>query len=216
MSEVRVWFYGDYGCPFSYLADRRLDLLRRERPIEVRWRPLSLYPEAVRRHAAGAGAAGGEEGAGEEGGTGALEGELARAAAELGLPLALPEPTDTREALQAAEFARDVGDAVFARLHAALFRAHQGEGRDIGSRAVLLELAEGAGVDREALDRALDDGRYRGEMVRAREEAERYGIEATPGLLFGRFLVVGAAPLSELRRAAERAETEPETPVREC
>lgn len=218
MSGVRVWFYGDYGCPFSYLADRRLELVGRERPLEIRWRPLSLYPEAVRRRGAGAGSAAeadplepADRGEGE-----ALERELTRAAAELGLPLALPAPTDTREALQAAEFARDVGDAAFARLHGTLFRAHQGEGRDLGSRPVLLELAEAAGLDREALERALEDGRYRGELERAREEADRYGIEATPGLLFGRFLVVGAAPLSELRRAADRAETALETPGREC
>lgn len=210
MVGVRVWFYGDYGCPFSYLVDRRLELLGRERPLEVAWRPLALYPDAVRRRGAGVGARDGHAAGSEPvaGGEGGLRRDLARAAAELGLPLCLPGPADTREALQAAEFARDLGPAAFGRLHRALFRAHLGEGRDIGARAVLLELAEEAGVDREGLERALEDGRYESELERAREEAERYGIEATPGLLFGRFLLVGAAPLAELRRAAERAERE--------
>lgn len=210
VAGVPVWFYGDYGCPFSYLVDRRLELLARERPIEVGWRPLALPPGAEARRADGVGAEPAEvraPGAGDE--DEALREELRRAAREIDLPLRLPAPAaDTREALQAAEFARDLGRERFGRLHRALFRARFAEGRDIGSRHVLLELAEGAGVDGEALENALDDRRYEAELRAAREEAARYGITGTPGLLFGRFLLIGAAPLPELRRAADRAERE--------
>jgi predicted DsbA family dithiol-disulfide isomerase len=73
---------------------------------------------------------------------------------------------------------------------------------------VLLEVAASAGVDPGALERALDDGRYESELEAASAEAERYGITGTPGLLFGRFLLIGAAPMDELRRAADRAERE--------
>lgn len=225
MPDVPVWFYGDYGCPFSYLVDRRLELLARERSIRVRWRPLALYPEVRHERAGGVGASRdpGRARGSEESAEAALESggetlesvdeglrvELRRAAAELGLPLQVPAPeVDTRGALQAAEFARDLGPARFRRLHRALFRALLAEGRDLGARGVLLEVAEEAGVDREALERALEDRRYEPALEEAREEAESYGIQGTPALLFGRFLILGAAPMAELERAAERAERE--------
>lgn len=211
MADVPVWFYGDYGCPFSYLVDRRLELLARERPIRIRWRPLALYPAARHERAAGVGVARdpARDRRSGESGEDTLRVELRLAAAELGLPLRLPAPdVDTREALQAAEFARDLGVAPFRRLHRALFRALLAEGRDLGARGGLLEVAEEAGVDREALERALEDRRYEPALEEAREEAERYGIQGTPAILFGRFLVLGAAPMAELERAAERAERE--------
>lgn len=214
-SPVRVWLYGDYGCPFTYLADRRLQLLARERPLRVIWRPLALYPEAVLRRAAGVGHGASWDvpaGQGEAGEDEALLGELRRAAGDLGLSLHLPAPrVETALALQAAEFARDLGYGAFQRFHRTLFEAYFGRGRDIGARAVLLELSEQAGIDREALERALEDGRYETELDAAREEATRYGITGTPGLLFGRFLLLGAAPLEELRCAADRAEREGES-----
>lgn len=209
---VTVWFYGDYGCPFSYLADRRLELLARERPVAVRWRPLAVYPGARPRRGAGVSEPGAADETRGEAGAGAQEAlrdELREAARALGLPFrATAAPADTREALQAAEFARDLGRAHFARLHRGLFRARFAEGRDIGSRRILLEVAREAGVDEEGLESALEDGRYEAELQSARQEAERYGITGTPGLLFGRFLLIGAAPLPELRRAADRAERE--------
>lgn len=153
---VEVFFYGDYGCPFTYLADRRLERLGAERKLAVHWRPLAVHPE-------------------------------------------------TREALQAAEFARDLGGDAFRRLHAALFAAAFLRGADLGDREVLLDVAEETGLDRTALENALADGRYEAELEMAAAEADRYGITGTPAFLFGRFKVVGAAPIPELRRAADRA-----------
>lgn len=206
---VVVFLYGDYGCPFTYLTDRRLELLGRERPLEVRWRPLYLGPGARPVRGAGVGTRAGRREASEEAAGGLWEDvrrELEEAAAELDLPLRFPAaPVDSRESLQAAEFARDVGEACFRRLHRALFRAVFAEGLDLGDRPTLLSVAEGAGLDGAALEGALQDARYEGELVAAREEAERYRITGTPGLLVGRFLLIGAAPLEELRRTAERA-----------
>ncbi len=187
-----VFVYADYACPWSYIVVERLERLVAELRLALHWRPLPPDPPP----AVGPGRA-----------LDAREREtLGREAAAEGLPLALPEaPTDTRPAHQAAELARDLGPAPFRRLRRTLFRACLAEGRDLGERTVLLELAEEAGVDGEALTAALDDGRYQEELDRAREEATRYGISATPTLLFGRFKLVGAAPVETMREAARRA-----------
>ena len=197
---VDVFLYGDYVCPFSYVVDARVRRLGVELDLRVHWRPLSIYaavpadglplegtdrpPEAWAR----------------------VEGEVSDMAREEGLDFSLPDfVANSHEALQAGEFARDLGPGTFRRAHRALFRAYFVEGRNLGRREVLLEVAEEAGLDREALEGALEDRRYAEELERASREASRYDIEGTPTILFGRHKVVGAAPEDVMREAAERA-----------
>lgn len=197
----RVFLYGHYACPHTFVAQGRLDVLASETPVAVGWRPLAPArgDAAVDwRWIAGAG----------EDLVDVLP-ALRRDAAALGLTLSLPaSPPDPRRALQAAEFARDCGADVFARLHRRLFRAVFEEGRDIADVDVLLDLAVDAEVDREGLSAALDDGRYETALREAEEEAERYAIDATPTLLVGRYKLVGAAPLDVLRATLGRVVSE--------
>lgn len=199
-SPVAVFLYGEYGCPFTYVADARLRSLAGPLGLRVRWRPLSArrtlpadgLPVEESGHAPGEWDAAGRE--------------LAAEAAELGLPFEMPGfLVNTHEALQAAEFARDLGGGAFGRLHRALFGAYFAEGRNLGRREVLLEVATEVGLDSGALRDALEDGRYEEELRLASEEAERYGIESTPTMLFGRHEVVGCAPARVMREAARRA-----------
>ena len=197
---VSAFLYGHYGCPHTYIAQGRLDLLASEAPVTVTWRPL---PPAE----AAAGVDVGWQVATEPGVPLAetLQG-LRRDAAALGLTLSLPAtPPDPRTALQAAEFARDCGPAEFARLHRALFRAVFVDGRDIERREVIVDLAVGVGLDAEGLSAALDDGRYEQTLRDVEAEAARYQIDATPTILLGRFKLVGAAPLDVLGSTLERA-----------
>lgn len=197
---VDAFFYGDYVCPFSYLLDARLRRLDDELGLRVHWRPLAVHG-AVPSDGLPAEQLGREP---EE--QARMEAEVSRQARELGIEMEMPDfVANSHEALQAAEFARDVGEGSFRRAHRAFFRAYFVEGRNLGRREILLEVAEGVGLDREGLEHTLEDERYRSELERASEEAERYGIEGTPTLLVGRHKVVGAAPAEVLREAAERA-----------
>lgn len=182
------------------MADARLRRLAAAERLRVCWRPLS-----VRRSLPADGLRVRESGQ-PPGEWAAAERELAPAARELGLPLDLPDfLVNSHEALQAAEFARDVGDEAFLRLHRALFRAYLAEGRNLGRREQLLDVAREVEMDTEALNEALEDGRYEEELRRAEGEAESYGIEGTPTMLFERYKVVGCAPEAVMREAARRA-----------
>lgn len=192
-----IFLYGHYACPHTFIAQGRLDVLASEAPVVTGWRPLA--PSGRSAAADWSGIAGADEGVAD------VLPALRRDAATLGLTISLPPtPPDPRLALQAAEFARDCGAEVFARLHRRLFRAVFEEGRDIGDTEVLLDLAEAAGVDREGLGSALEDGRYEAALGEVEEEARRYDIDATPTLLVGRYKLVGAAPLDVLRSTLER------------
>ena len=195
---ITIFLYGHYACPHTFIAQGRLDVLASEAPVTTGWRPLA--PPARDFPADWTGITGPDEGIAD------VLPALRRDAATLGLTITLPPvPPDPRLPLQAAEFARDCGAEVFARFHRRLFRAVFEDARDVADAGVLLELAEEAGVDREGLGAALEDGRYEAALREAEEEAERYAIDATPTLLIGRYKLVGAAPLDVLRSTLERA-----------
>lgn len=203
---VDVFLYGDYVCPFSYVVDARLRRLRDDLDLRVHWRPLSIHP-AVPTDGLSIDQTGRppDEWA-------RVESSVSDMAREEELAFELPDfVANSHEALQVGEFARDVGTEAFRRAHRALFEAYFVDGRNLGRREVLLDVAEAAGLDREGLEGALEDGRYEEELERASREAERYDIEGTPTLLFGRHKVVGAAPEDVLREAADRAREDLET-----
>lgn len=180
---MQVFLYGDYGCPFTYLENARLDVLASEGVITVTWRPLA-----------------------SPGGEPQADPSLIHEAAKLGLALSIPAVRpDTRAASQAAEFAHDCGEASFRRLHAALFRAVFVEGADVADENELVRIAEGVGIDREGLAAALSDARYEEVLGEIEAEAARYGIESTPTMLIGRYKLVGAAPSELLRSTVARA-----------
>jgi predicted DsbA family dithiol-disulfide isomerase len=113
----------------------------------------------------------------------------------LGLPFEGPSADfDSRDALQALEFARDLGQKVLDQTLDGLFNANFTHLANLGEREELLDVCRELGLDREALELALEDGRYEAELDLAEAEAERYGIEQIPTILVGRSKIVGAAP----------------------
>lgn len=112
--------------------------------------------------------------------------------------------SNSRQALEAGEFAKDQGLAE--EMHEAIFAAHFSRSLDIGRRELLLEIAENVGLDPEALDRALDRGTYRPRLEETTRRAHEKGIRAAPTFeIEGGQRVVGAVPLETLRTAIQEA-----------
>lgn len=199
--RVQVYFYGDYVCPFSYVEDARVrEVVRGEEGVDLHWRPLPIHP-AVPSDGLPADELGYAPDEWSR-----IRREVREQAEAAGVPLEMPDfVANSRGALQAAEFAKDVAPDAFRRVHRALFQAFFVDGRNLGETAVLLDVCEEAGLDRRALETALEDDRYAEELAIAEREASRYGIEGTPTVLFGRHKVVGAAPSDVLRDALDRA-----------
>jgi predicted DsbA family dithiol-disulfide isomerase len=106
-------------------------------------------------------------------------------------------------ALKAGEFAADAGagEAYQERI----FRAYFAEGRNIGERDVLFQLAAEAGVDSAALSEALDSDDY---AIRIRNHtlaANRLGVGGVPTFFIGDWPLVGAQSEDVMRRVLERA-----------
>jgi predicted DsbA family dithiol-disulfide isomerase len=183
--SARLWLYGDVGCPWSYLALARIRQLAVASPVVVGWRPLAKVArtegmnDPVAPSPAGA----------------ASPSPQAAEFESLGLPFEGPSADfDSRDALQALEFARDLGQKVLDQTLDGLFNANFTHLANLGEREELLDVCRELGLDREALELALEDGRYEAELDLAEAEAERYGIEQIPTILVGRSKIVGAAP----------------------
>ena len=107
--------------------------------------------------------------------------------------------SNSRQALQAAEFARDQGK--FLELHASLFTAYFSFGLDIGNIDILAELARDAGLDSEAMKKAVRDGTYLPRLEEAKREAALRNVTSVPMFFLGdKKTIVGAQPLDVFRK----------------
>jgi predicted DsbA family dithiol-disulfide isomerase len=121
-------------------------------------------------------------------------------AAGVGLHLALHERLiNSRPALQAAEFARELGR--FEPMHHELLKAYWDEGRDVSDIAVLREVAARAGVDVAGMEAAIAADRFGDYLDARRAEAEELGINGIPAhVIADRYLVMGAQPYDVFER----------------
>lgn len=86
-----------------------------------------------------------------------------------------------------------VGPETQTRLKLALFAAHFQQRRPMADRAVLLDVAESVGLDRQAARAALDDPALAAAVRVEERQAWELNIGGVPAMVFdGRFLVPGA------------------------
>jgi predicted DsbA family dithiol-disulfide isomerase len=192
---MRIDIISDVICPWCFIGKRRLEkalALRPEMIAEVTWRPFQLNPDMP--------ASGMERQAylTMKFGSAAQADRLYRNVAAAGATVDIPfdfgrirRTPNTRKAhaLIRQALTAGVGDAAVERL----FRAYFLEGRDIGGRATLLDLADDAGLERSATERALDDPAIEERVVAEDRNARRLGINAVPCFIFdGQYAVSGA------------------------
>ncbi len=132
-------------------------------------------------------------------------GNLNRAGQPYGVKFS-PNPmlSNSRLALAAAEFARDNGR--YNEFHHLVYQAYFTDALDIGRKEVILDLADGLGLDTSELSLKLDQGAYDERLQKAAAEAVALGVKAIPAFFFGdgREKIVGAQPLSVFQETLRR------------
>jgi predicted DsbA family dithiol-disulfide isomerase len=167
--RLQVEVFSDYTCPWCYIGHARLERLRRQErgvmELDVTWRPFEIHPEVP------------EDGmpveelhySREQWKT--MMGRLREQAEDEGLEIGdRPFVSNTHEALMAGTRVQAERPDRFPTFHEGLFRAYFSEGRDLGDRSVILDVARQSGLDPDELDAALDrgDGEDALEAVRRR------------------------------------------------
>lgn len=140
---------------------------------------------------------------------GRLAPTFARVAAEceaVGLPWQAPtRMPNTRRALATAEWVRMHQPHAFESVHEGLFHAHFAAGLELDDPEVLDAIVDRAGVDRDRLHAALDDGTAEAAVDASMAEARAAGVSGTPTwVLDGGLAVPGALDRATLERWATK------------
>jgi predicted DsbA family dithiol-disulfide isomerase len=113
-----------------------------------------------------------------------------------------PQPlmSNSRQAMEGGEFAREHDR--YDLYHEAVFRAFFTDCRDIGDRAVILDVARAVGLDAGELNTALESGVYLPRLEETTREAKKNGISAAPTFVIdGYGTITGAQPIDTFRTA---------------
>lgn len=186
----------DVVCPWCFIGKRRMEravgLLGPGVALQATWKPYRLNPsmprEGMERRAYRIAKFGTPEYAQ------LLDARVTAAAAAEGLAFVLDKITRTPNTLDAHRLiglalAHGVQDAVVE----SLFNAYFVEGRDIGDRTVLAELAAAAGIPRNIAEAFVSGSDGKAEVIAEDEQARRLGISGVPTFLAcGRVLFSGA------------------------
>ncbi len=220
--QLTIDIYSDVMCPWCLIGygqlTKALKELEGEIAAEIRWRPFELNPqmpvegEEQEAHLQRKYGRPAEEGA-------RIRGQMKAIADGAGVSLSWEGEGEappammwnTRDCHKLLTFALiEAGPQVQTALKLALFRAHFNERRNLGDRAVLLEIAASVGLHREAARAALDDPDLEARVLAEEAQAWDMNISGVPAMIVeNKFLIPGAqAPevyVNALRRVAEKA-----------
>ena len=90
-------------------------------------------------------------------------------------------------------------------IHDALFRAYFVDARDISRPAVLLEIAESAGLSAAGAREVLEQRTFKDAVDADWALSRQYGITGVPTFVAGRYGVVGAQPYEALEELVRKA-----------
>ncbi len=197
---VKLDILSDPICPWCYIGKTYLDRAleaRPDHPFAIEWHPFQLNPdmpaEGMDRRAYLEAKFGGPEGAVE------VYGRIENTAKAAGLAIdfdAIRRTPNTIDAHRLIHWSGLEGrqTATVTRL----FKAYFENGQDIGDRAVLLDIAEGVGLDRAMIERLLDSDADL-EDIRARDaHARERGVTGVPTFVLANTHVLPGAQPTEL------------------
>ena len=192
---MRIDVFSDVVCPWCYIGKRRLAAALQERPefaAEILWHPFQLNPdmppEGMARDRYIAAKFGGGQHANR------VYQNVTEVGATVGIPFhfeRIKVTPNTRDAHRLIRRGTETGDAD--PVVEALFKAYFIDGRDIGDRATLTEIAAEASLDAEAVSQFLASSEGAEEVIAEDMSARRIGINAVPCFIFDRKYVVSGA-----------------------
>ena len=197
LPELKITVYSDYICPFCYVGHHRLQRLRDSYDLKINWCFLEIHPET------------------------SAEGEpidsldypseqwqkmldnLERIAAEENIPLStLSFITNSKDALVLSEAAKQCGREIFYDLHEKLFSAYFVDGKNIGDRNILKEIANSCGIGEAVIESSWTDSKYPQRLLENFNSARKHDVQSVPSFVFGERVLTGVVTEQTFREAA--------------
>jgi predicted DsbA family dithiol-disulfide isomerase len=203
--EPTIEAFSDAICPWCYIGKRRpekaLELLGDRHDVQILWRPFELNPgmppEGIDRRAYRTAKFGSWERSLE------LETRVAAVGAEVGIPFAfdrIARTPNTFDAHRLIGYSQQQGNQN--ALVEALFQAYFIDGRDIGDRRVLANIAAEAGLDQAEVEGFLASDQGADDVRHEEERGRRLGIDGVPHFLINGKIALSGAQEPEVILAA--------------
>ena len=197
LPELRLTVFSDYICPFCYLGHHRLMRLRDEYDLKINWCFIEIHPETSPEGEPVASLDYPSEQWNQ------LMQNLEAVAKEEGIAMAEHTfTTNSKDALLLSEAAKEQGREKFYDLHEKLFAAFFVDGRNIGDRNILRELAADSGINNEAIESAWQGEKYQQRILSNYHAARQHEIQAVPSFIFGERKLTGVVTEDVMRSAA--------------
>lgn len=207
MEPITIDVVSDVVCPWCYLGTRRLEKaignVKDELAVSVTFRPYQLNPDMPPE-----GVDHKEHLAEKLGGAAAVDSaheRLASLGREDGIDFDFPAVNispNTLDAHRLLRWAMIEGPQIQQRVALALFKAYFEEGRNVGDRTVLLDIAESCGMDRSVVTALFSAG---ADVDSVKEEigmARDMGVTGVPCFIIdNKYAVMGAQPVDVLTNA---------------
>jgi predicted DsbA family dithiol-disulfide isomerase len=195
--SISIDVVSDVVCPWCYIGLKRLEAAMAEAseiPVDVRWRPYQLDatipPEGRDRKQYMLAKFGSEERLNE------IFARVSEAGRSAGIDFALDAIQFSPNTLDAHRLIRWAGSGennLQTEVKKRLMQAYFEEGRNIGDRAVLVDIAREAGMDAAVAEALLPTDADVAETRAEIETAQQMGVTGVPCyLLEGRYAVMGA------------------------
>ncbi|NLS06730.1 DsbA family oxidoreductase [Rhizobium sp. P32RR-XVIII] len=209
MERITIDVVSDVVCPWCYLGKARLELaiaeVQDEIGVDINWRPYRLNPdyplEGVDQKTMLEQKLGGAERVAQAHKT------LTDLGREVGINFDFqaikigPNTLDAHRLIQWAMIEdRDKADSVVT----ALFKANFEEGRNVGDHAVLLDIAEKAGLDRAVIASLLASDADRDLVIAEIDAAQKMGVNGVPFFIFDQQYAVSGAQTPDVLAGALR------------
>ncbi|MGZ9719254.1 DsbA family oxidoreductase [Rhizobium miluonense] len=209
MERITIDIVSDVVCPWCYLGKARLELaiaeVQDEVGVDLNWRPYRLNPdyppEGVDQKKALEQKLGGAERVAQ--GHKMLT-DLGR---EVGIKFdfdAIKIGPNTLDAHRLIHWAVTESREKQDKVVDALFKANFEEGRNVGDHAVLLDIAEKAGLDRSVIATLLASDADRDLIVGEIEAAQKIGVTGVPFFIFDQQYAVSGAQTPDVLAGALR------------
>ncbi len=202
-----ITVYSDYVCPFCYLGRRSLAEYQatREEPLAVDWHPFDL--RAGKRTPDGSIDREVDDGKGDAYYAQARE-NVRRLQERYGVEMAqeIATDVDSLPAQIVSVHVKETAPEAWPAFDDAVFAALWQEGRDIGDREVLVDIAGDAeALDAAVVDAALGDADLRERVAELFDAARQRGVTGVPTFAFDGHAARGAVPPAQLERLVEGA-----------
>jgi predicted DsbA family dithiol-disulfide isomerase len=197
---MKLTMFSDFICPFCYIGFETVRKLKPEFDLNLEWRGFEIHPDWP---ADGMSAENFHRGASAEDRRAAWA-RIEAMADAIGLGMKPPAVLyNSHAALEAVEFARESG--LSEQFEERVYRAYFWEGRNIGTRGLISELAAEVGIDSRAMDEALESGKYGLKLKNHALAANQRGVGGVPTFFLGDFPLVGAQSEDVMRKVLSRA-----------